>query len=65
MLYYVSVYTIRGIDIPYVFFLFYMFRPDRVIFRYIRIHSRLFLFCYSPHTGQCLHMGVCCMYGLI
>jgi hypothetical protein len=39
----VSVYTIRGTDIPYVF-LYYMFRPDGAIFRYIRSHNHLFLF---------------------
>jgi hypothetical protein len=39
MLYYVSVYTIRGMDIPYFFVPYYMFRPNGAILRYIRIHS--------------------------
>jgi hypothetical protein len=42
MFYYVSVYTIRGTDIPYVSS-YYMFRSDGAILRYIRIHIYLFL----------------------
>jgi hypothetical protein len=47
----VTVYTIRGTNMPHVS-LHYMFRPDGAIFRYT-----CFSFCYSPHTGQCLHQA--------
>jgi hypothetical protein len=40
----VSVYTIRGIDIPYVFYIYYMFRPDVAIFKYTGSYNHLFLF---------------------
>jgi hypothetical protein len=44
-------YTIR-------FYIYYMFRPDVAIFRYIRSHNYLFLYLYySPYTGQRSHIG--------
>jgi hypothetical protein len=37
--------------------IYHTFRPDGAIFRYIGFYNRLFSFCYSPHTGHCLHIG--------
>jgi hypothetical protein len=53
----VTVHTIRSTNIPHVS-LHDMFRSDEAIFRHIGIlQSPVFTFCYSPHTGHCLHFG--------
>jgi hypothetical protein len=40
----VFIYTIRGTDIQYhTFYIYYMFRPDMAIFRYIKFQTHLYL----------------------
>jgi hypothetical protein len=58
----VSVYTIHGTDILYIF-LYYMFHLSGAIFRYIRSHSHLFLFLLLPTLASVYTLGVRCMYG--
>jgi hypothetical protein len=51
---FVSVYTVRGTDIPYVFFFFsYMFRPDGAIFRWL--WGLMYLWALF---ATCLHVGL-------
>jgi hypothetical protein len=53
----VFVYTIPGIDTPYVFKFttcFGVMWPSSCKFD---LSITYFFFCYSPHTGQCLHIG--------
>jgi hypothetical protein len=52
----VTIYTIHGTNIPHVS-LHYMFSSW---WGHLQVHWRFtiacFSFCYSPHTGQCLHI---------
>jgi hypothetical protein len=57
MLYRVSVYTIRGMDIPYVLFLTTCFGPMGPSSGTLGLTITYFFSCYSPYTGQCLHIG--------
>jgi hypothetical protein len=60
----VTVYTIRGTNIPHVS-LHYMFRPDEPIFRYIGVlQSPVFLSATLPTLASVYTLGVRGMYGL-
>jgi hypothetical protein len=57
MSYYVSVYTVSGADIPYVFIFttrFGLMWPSSGI---LGLTITYFFSCYSPYTGQCIHIG--------
>jgi hypothetical protein len=59
----VTVYTIRGINIPHVS-LHYMFRPDGAIFMYIGVlQSPVSLSATLSTLTSVYTLRVCCMYG--
>jgi hypothetical protein len=53
----ISVYTIRGIDIPYVSTFTTCFRLMWPSSGTLDLTITHFISCYSPYTGQCLHIG--------
>jgi hypothetical protein len=60
----VTVYTIRGTNIPHVY-LHYVFRPDGAIFRYTGVlQSPVSLSATLSTLASVYTLGVRCMYGL-